>query len=212
MNFKYPISVLHNPIDLHSVTGSKPGSAYQHTILYASRLAIDKGIELLMQVAASRPDIRFLIAGTGDYEPLVNRYAQSHPNIIVLGNLNRTELFRTFDKADFLILPSIWYENNPNIIIEAMAYGLPVIGSRIGGIPELIGEGRGYLFEANQPGSLRELIDQLYSQPESLHEQTAASARSFISQFSTESYYERFIELLRSKQLLRDAELQPEMK
>ncbi|HEY0432812.1 MAG TPA: glycosyltransferase family 4 protein, partial [Chitinophagaceae bacterium] len=57
--------------------------------------------------------------------------------------------------ASFVILPSEWYENNPLSVIESFAYGKPVIGSSIGGIPEIIRHGdTGFLFE---PGNLAQL-------------------------------------------------------
>ena len=61
--------------------------------------------------------------------------------------------------AYFVIVPSEWYENNPMNIIEAYSAGTPVIGARIGGIPEIVVEGEtGYQFESGNSKGLREVV------------------------------------------------------
>src|SRR6185369_13271990 len=108
----------------------------------------------------------------------------------------------TFDRSDFLILPSIWYENNPMIIIEAMTYGLVVIGSDIGGIPELLNEGRGFLFDPLKPDSLDGQIQKSESISISEYDEISARAKSFAQNLSSENYY---LELCRLIPELRNA-------
>jgi glycosyltransferase involved in cell wall biosynthesis len=66
----------------------------------------------------------------------------------------------------FVVAPSEWYENNPMSIIEAFAYGKPVIGARIGGIPELVEDGEtGLLFSTGDAMGLRRCIEQILANP-----------------------------------------------
>jgi glycosyltransferase involved in cell wall biosynthesis len=64
-----------------------------------------------------------------------------------------------FEKVDVTIVPSIWYENLPGVVFESFAFGIPVIGSNIGGIPEMITEGiNGMLFDPYKEGDLEEKL------------------------------------------------------
>ena len=196
MGFGREINVIHNPINLHLITRSKPSGPLQKTVLYAGRFSKDKGIELFLQAAAELPDTRFLIAGTGDLLREVEDADQRLDNLNYLGVLNREQLFDAFDRSDFLVLPSIWYENNPMIVIEAMTYGLPVIGSDLGGIPELLESGRGFLFNPAKPGALAEKIRSLESAGASGLAEVTGKAREFAQTLSSKQYYIELCRLL----------------
>lgn len=64
-----------------------------------------------------------------------------------------------FSNVDFTVVPSVWYENLPGVVYESLSYGIPVIASNIGGIPEMVEDGKnGLLFE---PGNADELLQKL---------------------------------------------------
>ncbi len=123
-------------------------------VAYAGRLNAAKGIDVLLQ-AAARVKFPVRIAG-GD------RYCgTSEPpkNVEFVGVLNRQDMLKFFLGARFVVVPSRWFEMCPLVIAEAMSLGLPVIVSRIGGLPELVGNGdAGLLFE---PGNVQELAEQM---------------------------------------------------
>ena len=78
------------------------------------------------------------------------------------GKLDNGDVARAYAETDVLVLPSIWHENQPVSITEAMACGVPVIGSNMGGIPELVEDGvSGFIFEAGNATDLAEKMDQL---------------------------------------------------
>lgn len=189
MGFKYPIKVIHNPFNTAAFTRRKSHSKKQHAVLYAGRFSVDKGIALYLNLAKQFSEIKFLIAGAGDVEDDVRKADREMANVEYLGSLNREQLFNTFDKVDYLILPSIWYENNPNIIIEAMSFGLPVIGSNLGGIPELIGEGRGFLFDPLKPASLPDLMKSLDTLSPEAYQEVSEKSMAFAQTLSFENYY-----------------------
>ncbi|HEY8734137.1 MAG TPA: glycosyltransferase family 4 protein, partial [Puia sp.] len=196
MGFNHDIKVIHNPINIRQITRSKNMQGFQQTVLYAGRFSKDKGIELFLQAADKLKNIKFLIAGVGDMIKMVEEADREMNNVEYLGSLNKEQLFDAFDRSDYLILPSIWYENNPMIIIEAMTYGLAVIGSDIGGIPELLNEGRGYLFDPLKPGTLPELIEKLNNISISEYNKTSESAKIFAQTLSSDHYYENLCRLI----------------
>ncbi len=196
LGFKYPIAVIHNPFDMETIRDRKSSYQRKKTIIYAGRFSVDKGIALYLDFARRNPDIHCLIAGNGDVEADVRKADAELPNLEYLGVLNKKALFQAMDRADYLVLPSIWYENNPNIIIEAMAFGLPVVGSNLGGIPELIGEGRGHIFNPLLSQHLDETIRQAYSQPEAADIAIAEKAQAFARSLSFDGYYRQLCQLL----------------
>lgn len=120
---------------------------------YVGRLSAEKGVDCLLEAAKQLPH-KLKIIGGG---PLLDTYQKRYPHkhIEFLGQMKPEELYPIVRKARFLVIPSVWYENNPFSVIEALCMGTPVLGSRIGGIPELIEEGyNGFLFT---PGNIPEL-------------------------------------------------------
>jgi len=89
--------------------------------------------------------------------------AQYNPSIFV-GYLAGDVLKEMINRASVVVIPSEWYENCPMSVLEAMAYGKPIVASRIGGIPELVADSKtGLLFEPGQSTELTALLDKLMS-------------------------------------------------
>ena len=128
-------------------------------VLYFGRFSREKGIGTLIQVCKELPDIPFVFAGTGPLESEINGI----PNIKNVGFQKGAALEQLIREARFSIYPSEWYENCPFSVMESQMYGTPVLGADIGGIPELIEEGRtGELFESGDAGQLKEKIWMLW--------------------------------------------------
>lgn len=114
-----------------------------------------KGIELLLETFArnSHHDWFLTVAGTGkrDYEDsLRRRYA--HPRINFMGRVSPESFF---SKVDVTVVPSLVEDTLPGVVLESLSFGLPVVGSRRGGIPEMIREGvTGVLFDLEDPEAL----------------------------------------------------------
>lgn len=124
-------------------------------VLYFGRYSEEKGIHLLLEACRRLPEVAFVFAGDG---PLKNKVSEIN-NIRDVGFLSGDKLRETIEKARFVVIPSVWYENCPFTVIEAQMYGTPVVASRIGGIPELIDVGKtGELFEAE---NVEELVVQI---------------------------------------------------
>ena len=129
-------------------------------VLYFGRFSEEKGIGTLIQVCKELPDIQFIFAGTGPLEEMVNGIS----NIKNVGFQNGEALEKLIREARFSIYPSEWYENCPFSVMESQMYGTPVLGANIGGIPELIQNGKtGELFESANSQDLKEKIEKLWS-------------------------------------------------
>lgn len=196
MGFKRPIQVLHNPIEVDKVPRLPLKTNVERRFLYAGRFTKDKGLELYLSLPGKFPDSTFFIAGHGEMEEEVRKAAATYTNLVYLGVLNKRDLFHQFRQTDFLVLPAIWYENNPMIIIEAMTSGLPVIASQLGGIPELLAEGRGILFDPYKKGSIEQAVKTAAQLPLDPYRLMVEKARLFAEDLDFQRYYEKLKKLI----------------
>lgn len=132
-------------------------------ILYFGRFSREKGIDTLIKVCESLPDIQFVFAGTGPLEERLTGVS----NIKNVGFQKSEALEKLIREARFSIYPSEWYENCPFSVMESQMYGTPVLGANIGGIPELIEVGKtGELFESGNIKELRTKIETVWNEKE----------------------------------------------
>ena len=124
-------------------------------VLYFGRFAAEKGMDMLLAACRELPEVQFVFAGSG---PMEGEPAGA-PNVKYVGFQQGDALKKLIAEARFTVYPSVWYENCPLSVMESIASGTPVIGARIGGIPELIEDGKtGLLFES---GNVQELTKQI---------------------------------------------------
>ncbi|MBU0731984.1 glycosyltransferase [Patescibacteria group bacterium] len=98
-------------------------------LLYFGRIEKEKGIEVLLDAMEQLPNERLVIAGKGSYQ------VKDTDNVRYVGFVKNVD--ELVSKAKLVIIPSLWYENNPLNALEAIALGTPILASDIGGIPEL---------------------------------------------------------------------------
>ena len=145
------ITVLHNFLPNKIPVSTEKEDYY----CFVGRLTVEKGVDSLLESAAQLPYNLKIIGGGPLLDYYKEKYQQKH--IEFLGQMSPEELFPILQKSRFLVIPSIWYENSPHSLIESLRMGTPVLGARIGGIPEMIVEGEdGFLFT---PGNVAELRD-----------------------------------------------------
>lgn len=135
-------------------------SAYLPTLLYAGALVESKGIGTLVQaipVIAQYLKVQFLVAGQGE-PACVAALRSLDPRVVkLLGRVPFQEMRLLYAHADLTVVPSICYDNSPMVIYESLLCGTPVLGAKIGGIPELVRDGEtGYLFPPGDAGALAE--------------------------------------------------------
>jgi glycosyltransferase involved in cell wall biosynthesis len=168
-------------------------------VLYFGRLSREKGVHTLITAAASAK-CRLLIAGTGDALEYLRGLADSlKADVAFLGFLSGEALHAAIRGARAVVLPSEWYENAPMSILEAYALGKPVIGARIGGIPELIEEDRtGFLFESGDAESLAGALARIQAMPDALIRELGCAGRKRVeTEFTAETYLNRVLDVYR---------------
>jgi glycosyltransferase involved in cell wall biosynthesis len=165
--------------------------------LYFGRLAPEKGVDTLIR-AAAQAGVWLRIAGSGPNEEEFKVLADEHGGRIdFLGYCSGDTLKELIRKARAVVLPSQWYENAPISILEAYASGKPVIGARIGGIPEMIpSEDLGWLFESGNVEQLAQHLQNVKGMADESLAEMGAQARSYVADsYSKERYLNEILEL-----------------
>lgn len=157
--------IIHHPncVDPTEYTPSFAGEY----VLSVGRLSHEKGLPTFLQ-AMLGANIPVKIAGTGPMEKTLRELAAKDGGPISFeGHCSGAKLADLYSKAAFVVVPSEWYENAPMSVLESFAYGKPVIGTKIGGIPELIREAEtGHLVDSGAPEQLRNAVSRLWAHPE----------------------------------------------
>jgi len=152
--------VLHNPVARVERVKPSPRVSRNPVVFgYLGRLTVTKGVRTLVRAftAAAIPETRLEIAGTG---PLVHELIGDAPERVrLVGWLDAKDKSRWLDDIDCLVVPSEWRDPAPLVVDEARARGVPVIGARVGGIPEGIAPECAPLMFA--PGDTEELATRL---------------------------------------------------
>lgn len=155
------IRVMHNFVDVRRPEISDKGDY----VLYFGRYSKEKGVETLLDVVDRLPDTKFVFAGSGPLENEINKRKNAENK----GFLSGEELSGLVARAKLTVVPSECYENCPFSVMESQIYGTPVLGSDIGGIPELIEtEKTGELFESGNGENLRTALESLLSDNQKL--------------------------------------------
>jgi glycosyltransferase involved in cell wall biosynthesis len=139
-------------------------------ILYIGRLSKEKGVEYLLNaiplILKKQPKVRCDIVGDGPererLESLVKKLKLSK-NVKFLGKIAYEKIEECYRKSTVVVIPSICPDTLPQVCLEAMSVGRPVIGSNIGGIPEMIDNGKtGYLVKPKDPKQISEKVIKLF--------------------------------------------------
>jgi glycosyltransferase involved in cell wall biosynthesis len=167
------IQVLPNGISASGYTGRscKPrGSGL--SVAYLGQLAPHKGVHVLVEAVrmVHSTDLAVSIFGpVGPHAGYVSRLrerAQGDPRIRFAGSYDKEEVDRLLADVDVVVVPSIWHENWPYVVLEAQRAGVPVVASRIGGLPEMIRHAEdGLLFKPGDPADLASAIQRLLDDP-----------------------------------------------
>jgi len=159
------------------------------------RLTFEKRVDLFLEAARrviSRiPECRFLVVGAGDLlEPMKRLATEMGLEVSFTGE--RHDMDRVLSALDLLALSSD-FEGLPNVVMEAMAAGRPVVATDLGGCRELIVDGvTGLLVPVGDPGALAERMIQVLSLPDRGRSLGAAGSERIGSEFSIAAMVERF--------------------
>lgn len=167
------------------------GNADEGYALFAGRLSEEKGIGVLAQAWRKLTDIPLLVAGAGPVNDI-----DWPQNVRLLGPQTREQLAGLMKRARVLVIPSIWYETGPIVLLEAYACGLPVIASDLGSISERLDHHRtGLLFRPGDPEDLAHHVRWAFDHPDHLAGMRTAARREFELKYTAESNYKRLLEI-----------------
>jgi len=165
--------------------------------LYYGRLSREKGLLTLIK-AAEKLKIQLRVVGTGNL--FEKRKEIDAPTIQFLGFKSGIELYELIQNAYFVIVPSEWYETFGLTVVEPQVFGTPIIGSKIGAIPELIEDNKtGFLFESRNIEDLIKVIVKADSLSQENYAEMSSVAENF-SQFYSDSslYYDNLMKIYKN--------------
>lgn len=163
--------------------------------VYVGRLSKEKGLLEFLELLDGTE--RAAIVGEGELsEELVNEYG-SQSNITIFGFVDNEKIKGLMQRAKYLVIPSLWYENNPVIVMEAYSVGVPVIGSRVGGIPEIVIDSEtGYLVNFSRKELARsQLSSALDLNQDEYNRLSANAARFYEAHFTVETHVTKLISI-----------------
>lgn len=127
-------------------------------VLFVGRLVVEKGVDVLIRAAAAS-GVHVRIVGVGPLERRLRDLAATlSAPVEFVGQAWASEVEAEMLAAAALVVPSIWHEVSPLVVYQAMALGVPVIGTRVGGLPDLLGKDRGVMVP---PGDVNALAAEI---------------------------------------------------
>lgn len=196
-------------ISVNSITVVYPGveemvdlknrpSSPQTTLGYLGRLAEEKGVRTLIQASTRlKNPHRLMIAGSGPQETELRGIVKilGLDNVEFLGQVSDKQSF--FSRIDILVVPSVQAESFGLAAVEAMAAGIPVVASRIGGVLEIIEDKKtGLMYEPGQIDGLVRKVEWLITNPQEARKMGEAARQAADSRFSSSRMLEDFLNLL----------------
>jgi glycogen synthase len=189
-------AVIPNPLDVDQFERrdgqtSREGADRGLTVLHVGRLQRVKGIEVLaraiLQVVAKMPDAKFIFVGGGaggGEQVLRLLEGQASENVRFVGAVDQSTLIDWYHRADIAVVPTLNYESFSYTCAQALASGVPLLASRIGGIPETVGEA-GLLVSPNDVDALAHALLDLARRPDRRRELARSSAQRARSTFDS---------------------------
>jgi glycosyltransferase involved in cell wall biosynthesis len=139
---------------------------------YLGQIISIKGVHVLFEAVKQMQGAPIIVKAFGDisvypdYTEQLKAIIAEDSRVSLAGKYDSSDLSGVFSDLDVIVVPSEWYENSPNVILEAFAHRTPVIASNLGGMAELVQEGvNGLLFEPGDPQSLATQLNRLVQNP-----------------------------------------------
>lgn len=155
--------------------------------LFVGRLSEEKGVSCLLK-AWEGVETCLKVVGDGPLKELVENYKSD--KIDYLGYRKKSEVLELIRNANFLVMPSTWYEGFPMVLVEAFACGTPALVSRLGGMEEIVDDGiTGLHFEAGNAEDLFEKIQWMINNPKQTKAMGANARKEYLDKYTPEKNY-----------------------
>ncbi len=188
--------VIYNPVSKRAFGRGTETTEPQGLIAFAGRLVAEKGLDLLLWAVAAMPDSRLEVGGEGPmrsaWEELTHHLGLGD-RVKFLGKLAFGGVADLYARAAVVCVPSAWGEPFGYAAAEAMALGRPVVATPRGALPELLGDGRGFVSPACTPDALAEAL-RAALRDASARARAGALAREFaLREFSIDRIGARYV-------------------
>lgn len=166
--------------------------------VFMGRLSSEKGLITLLKAFQKVNKLKIKIVGKGKLEQELKRYIKKNKMLQVemVDFISGNERLELLGKAKFSIVPSQCYEHFPISVLESFAAGTAVIASKIGGLPEIVEDGKnGLLFEPGNSEDLAEKIIYLYENPDKALEMGKYAHKCVEEKLTPQRHYNRLMEI-----------------
>lgn len=155
-----------------------PGPATRTGLLFVGRLSQEKGVSTLL-AAAQREPVSLRVIGDGPMRMEVER-AEAAGAVAYAGGADREVVLDALRDAVALVMPSIWFEGFPLVVLEAFASGTPLVASRIGSLAEIVEDGvTGLLVDPDEPAALSERMRWALAHPDEMRAMGARAREAY---------------------------------
>ena len=162
--------------------------------LYVGRLERIKGAHVVVDAFTRYSGAQLVLAGTGTDAMMLHAMAAASPHIRFLGQQDQSEITRLMRHAIALILPSVGYEVFPLTVLEANAQGTPVVGHRLGPVPEML-DGHGGVTYGDQP-ELIAALERLRSDSAHRNAMGERGRRRYLAEWTPDRHLARYLDLI----------------
>jgi glycosyltransferase involved in cell wall biosynthesis len=174
-----------------------PGEASRNYALFVGRISPEKGIDTLLAAWNKLAEgIPLRIVGTGPLSPRVESASSQSDAIEFLDHKSASDVMDLIAGAQFLVVPSIWYETFGLVIVDAFAKAQPVIASRLGAMTELVQDGHtGLLFEPGNPDDLAAKVMWAIGHPAEMRVMGQNARGAYLKNYTAQGNYDRLMEI-----------------
>ncbi len=168
-------------------------------LLYVGRLEEEKGVlDAIKAVQDTKYNLKIVGKSSTNYEKKLQDYINSNniKNVELVGAVYGKELDEIYKKSRSVILPVIWYDNLPNVALEAMIYSKPILASNIGSLKEIVKDNyNGLLFEPGDIAQIKHKIQILFNNTELCKKLGKNSYHEAKNKYTPENHYNKLIDL-----------------
>lgn len=205
LDFGYDSCCINNPMDINDEckNNEKELSGGTKKYVYLGAVNEIKGIYKFIEafnVFSKDKDVNLTIIGkcseNADEEKL-DKYLMNNTKIKYLGYKAHNEVVKLLKNFDFIVVPSLWIENYPTTALEGMLYKCLVLGSNRGGIPEIVGDDRGFLFNILDNRDIENVLNKTYSISKDNYKEIIERAYEYVCKNNSyEKYYKNIMNIL----------------
>lgn len=197
----FPPEKLHcipTPVETGNITPRFSGDG---PLLYFGRVSIEKGVHQLLEayrsISTDKPKLE--VVGAQAAVPYARRLMDEYGEVSFFDFASKAELESHILNASCVVIPSVWYDNLPNALLEAYSYGKPVIVPAHGSFLDLVTDRQtGLFYEAGNVDSLREKLEWAIAHPSEMA-RMGKNARAFVeAEFSFSKHYARLMSVFKS--------------